>query len=99
MTGPAATSHVYVVAKGKPLVVNAPGLLPATPAAAAAAPAMPAPVVTIVKAPAHGKITMKADGGFTYAPAGGYTGTDVFTFALSAAGKTGAEATVALVVK
>ena len=38
---------------------------------------------TVVAQPAHGSVTMSANGGFTYVPVAGYSGTDVFTYRVS----------------
>jgi VCBS repeat-containing protein len=35
---------------------------------------------TLVSGPAHGTLTLNADGAFTYAPAASYAGTDSFTY-------------------
>ena len=54
------------------------------------------PVITavLVQAPAHGMISLNADGSFTYTPAAGFTDTDTFTYrARDQAGAQSAETT------
>ncbi len=36
---------------------------------------------TLVSAPAHGTLSLQADGTFTYRPAAGFVGADTFTYA------------------
>jgi VCBS repeat-containing protein len=43
---------------------------------------------TRVAAPAHGTVTLQADGSYTYAPTTGYLGADSFTYRVCAAGST-----------
>ena len=56
--------------------------------AAQADAAAPARTLAIDTAPAHGKVTLKPDGGFVYTPDKGFTGTDTFTFHITAARQT-----------
>jgi hypothetical protein len=90
--GPAAESRIFVVQKNKPLTVASPGLLPPAPAQATApdAPANAASTrsVALDGSPAHGKVALKADGGFAYTPAKDYVGTDSFTYKVTNAGTT-----------
>jgi VCBS repeat-containing protein len=39
--------------------------------------------VAVASGPAHGTVTLNANGGFTYAPAANYNGADSFTYTLS----------------
>jgi hypothetical protein len=88
-----AVAHVYVAAKAMPLTVRAPGLLYAGRAGAAGETA------SLATKPAHGKVVVNANGGFTYTPAAGFAGTDSFTYRVSGStGGTEAE-TVTVVVK
>ena len=45
-----------------------------------------AAVSSVVVKPAHGKLTLAADGSFTYIPTAGYTGIDTFTYKDTAGG-------------
>ena len=74
---PLPESRIFQVEKGKTLTIAAPGLLPAQPRTDEAPPAR---TIAIDAAPAHGKATIRPDGGFTYVPDKGFAGTDTFTF-------------------
>ena len=52
----------------------------------------------VVTGPAHGTLTLNANGSFTYKPAAGYSGTDSFTYMASDGLFTSAPATVTLTV-
>jgi len=58
------------------------------------------PSLTAVKAsdPAHGSLTLNADGSFSYTPAGGFSGTDIFTYQASDAIALSTPATVSISV-
>jgi len=88
-----AVAHVFVAAKATPLTVKAPGLLYAgrNPAAGATA--------AIAAKPAHGKVVVNANGGFTYTPSAGYAGTDSFTYTVSSGAGEPETAKVTIVVK
>src|SRR6185437_4644744 len=88
-----AVGHVFVAAKATPLTVKAPGLLYAgrNPAAGATA--------AIAAKPAHGKVVVNANGGFTYTPSAGYAGTDSFTYTVSSGAGEPETAKVTIVVK
>jgi hypothetical protein len=90
---PTAQPHLYAAAKNKPLAVKAPGLLPASPVGA------PPQTAALGTAPTHGKLDLKTDGSFTYTPAKDFTGTDTFTYTVTAGGTTSAPATVTITVK
>jgi hypothetical protein len=97
--GAAAETRIFVADRNKPLTVAAPGLLPAANAQAAAAGlASSKPTAALDGPPAHGKVVLKADGGFVYTPAKDYTGTDAFTFKISNGAET-IPGTVTIVVK
>ncbi len=53
---------------------------------------------SLVSGPGHGSLLRNADGTFTYTPAGGYTGTDQFTYQISDGQGGTATATVTLTV-
>jgi hypothetical protein len=95
---PTADNHTYAAAKNKPLTVAAPGLLPNAPAPAAGA----TPIVRsagVETNPAHGKLALKADGGFVYTPENNYVGTDTFTYKLTIGAATSTPGTVTIVIK
>jgi hypothetical protein len=94
--GPSAVPHVYALVKGKPLTVRAPGLVEIEGRGGANALALTAAIVT---KPAHGKLAVNPDGGFTYMPSPGFTGTDSFTYTVTTGGATSEPATVMLVIK
>ncbi|MFO0796476.1 MAG: tandem-95 repeat protein [Gemmataceae bacterium] len=52
----------------------------------------------VVTGPAHGTLALAADGGFTYAPAANYFGTDTFTYRLNDGQLDGNVATVTITV-
>jgi hypothetical protein len=92
-TGLNAPEHIFAATKGKALVVHAPGLAGTVPAGSSA------PTVMIVGQPSHGKVTMTADGGFTYTPSAAFTGNDTFTYSLSSGSEKSDVAKVTVVVK
>jgi len=94
-TGLVAMGHVFVVARGNPLAVKAPGLNEPPPRGAVGAPLR----VAIVGQPSHGKIALSADGSFVYTPAAGFAGTDSFTYTVSSPSSTSAPGKVTIVVK
>ena len=53
---------------------------------------------SLVAGPAHGSLTLSANGSFTYTPQSGYTGLDSFTYAAVENGARSTPATVSLVV-
>ena len=91
---PVAMAHVFVASKGAPLMVKS-SLVPA-PARGAEGPALSAAIVT---KPAHGKLALNANGGFTYTPAAGFAGNDTFTYTLGGGGATSEPGKVTIVVK
>jgi len=75
---PATMPDAYPVLTGTTLTVP-----PATGVLANDAKGTPAGTVTAHTAPAHGTLTLAADGSFTYTPTVGYVGADTFTYTLS----------------
>ncbi|MCP3390548.1 VCBS domain-containing protein [Bradyrhizobium sp. CCGB12] len=72
---PVAVAHSYTTDEDHPLVVSGTGVLAgATDLDGDALHAI------LVNGPAHGTLTLNADGSFTYAPVGDYNGTDSFTY-------------------
>lgn len=96
---PPADSHVYAAEKNKPLTIAAPGLLPLQPAANPGTPPPPARSAALDAPPGHGRVTIKPDGSFVYAPIDGFTGTDTFTYTATTAGVTSAAGTVTIVIR
>jgi VCBS repeat-containing protein len=90
---PVANPDAYSTAEDTPLTVNAPGLL-------ANDTDVDADPITADKVtdPAHGSVTVNADGSFTYTPAANYFGPDSFTYAASDPATTSGTATVSLTV-
>jgi hypothetical protein len=52
----------------------------------------------VASGPSHGTLTLNSNGGFTYKPTAGYTGTDSFTYTANDAGVLSGAATVTLTV-
>jgi hypothetical protein len=93
ITFAAAVAHVYAAVKAAPLTVKAPGVLYAGRAVAEGETA------AIATKPAHGKLTLNANGGFVYTPAAGFAGTDSFTYMVNGATGAAETAKVTVVVK
>ncbi len=72
LPAPVALSTSYRATAGKTLNVPAPGLRSNGTSYGA--------VLSVVTNPAHGTLSLNADGGFTYTPTSGYVGTDSFTY-------------------
>lgn len=72
---PLASNQSYTVLQGRPLSVDAPGLL----AGASDANADPL-TAALVTAPVNGSVTVNPAGSFTYTPNAGYVGSDSFTY-------------------
>jgi VCBS repeat-containing protein len=53
---------------------------------------------SLVQRPAHGQVTLDADGSFTYTPADGFSGTDTFTYQADDGSDYSAPATVSVTV-
>ena len=84
----------YTTTRNTTLVVAAPGVL-----ANDTDPNGDALTAVLVTNPAHGTLTLNADGSFTYTPTGGYTGPDSFIYrARDASNNLSADTNVALTV-
>lgn len=92
-TAPVSANDTYSTSKNIALVVAAPGLLSNDSDA-------DGDVMTAVKLsnPAHGTLVFNANGGFTYTPAAGYSGTDSFTYQASDGTLASGTATVTITV-
>jgi Bacterial Ig domain len=73
-----AVDHLYAAEKNRVLSVAAPGLLDNDARARERTP--PTSVATMADPPVHGKLVVRLDGAFTYAPVQGFTGLDTFTY-------------------
>jgi VCBS repeat-containing protein len=92
---PSASADTYTTTEPNVLTVPAPGLL----ANDTDPDAGPAPLTaTKVNGPSHGSLSLDASGGFNYAPASGFVGTDAFTYQVSDGQSSSAPATVTIVV-
>jgi autotransporter-associated beta strand protein len=70
---PVAINHGYVTDQGLALSVAAPGVLLGDTAGSPL-------TVLLVAGPAHGTLSLNADGSFLYTPAAGYAGPDSFSY-------------------
>jgi len=92
-TAPAATADSYSTSKDTALTVPATGVLTndtdaeSTPLTA-----------VLVAGPANGTLTLRTDGGFTYTPAAGFTGSDSFSYLANDGDRTSNTATVSITV-
>ena len=75
---PLARPDAYSTPVNTPMTVAAPGVL-GNDDSPTAAPLSAA----LVAGPAHGTLTLRANGSFTYTPAAGFVGTDTFTYRAS----------------
>jgi hypothetical protein len=92
--GPMAAGVAYATGRNRTLAVAAPGVL----AGAAADDDCPLTAM-LLSGPAHGSLTLRPDGSFTYKPAGGFSGTDSFTYCANDGRHASAPATVTLTVR
>jgi VCBS repeat-containing protein len=90
---PVAAGNAYKTAKGKTLTVAARGVLAND--TDADRDLLTAAIATL---PAHGTVTLNANGSFTYTPAAGYVGADAFTYVANDRAGSSAPATVAVTV-
>jgi VCBS repeat-containing protein len=90
---PTATDDVYSTAEDTALTVAAPGVLgdDTDPDGDTLTAAVESP-------PAHGSLSLKANGSFTYTPAANYTGSDSFTYRASDGTVESSPATVTITV-
>lgn len=88
---PLGAADGWAVEAGEPLAVGPPGVL-----ANDAAPSGLALAATLESGPAHGVLTLRADGGFAYAPRPGFRGLDTFRYRASDGSFRSAATTVAL---
>ena len=93
-SAPAASADAYSTNEDTPLNVAAPGLLgnDSDPNGD------PLTAVKITD-PAHGAVTLNANGSFTYTPRPDFNGSDSFTYAASDASQNSSPATVAITVR
>jgi VCBS repeat-containing protein len=90
---PVAANDSYTTAENTALAITAPGVLGND------TDPNNAPLTAVLAAgPAHGTLTLKSDGSFTYTPAANYYGTDSFTYKASDGPFQSNVATVALTV-
>lgn len=90
---PTAANDSYGVSAGSVLTVGAPGVL-----ANDNDPDGDALTAVLATGPAHGTLTLNADGSFRYAPTAGYAGADSFSYRPSDAKASGNVATVSISV-
>ena len=90
---PVAVNDTYALSANATLSVAAPGVL-ANDSDVDGDPL----TVTLVTAPAHGAVTLSANGAFSYTPAANYAGTDTFTYSVRDPSLSSALATVSLSV-
>lgn len=88
-----AVADAYATAYVTPLQVPAPGVL-----ANDNANGQPGLTAVLIAPPAHGSLTLAADGGFTYTPAVDFAGIDTFTYRSDTAVGTGNVVSVAISV-
>ena len=75
---PTATADAYATSEDVPLIVPAPGVLSND----GDVDGQPLTAV-LVSGPAHGALTLQANGAFTYTPVANYNGSDSFTYRAS----------------
>lgn len=90
---PTAVDDSYTTPANTPLTIAAPGVLLND-----SDPDSTALTAALVTGPAHGVLTLNADGSFTYTPNAGYTGSDAFTYEARDLTSSSNAATVAITV-
>lgn len=93
-TAPVAGADAYAAVGGQPLTLPAPGVLANDTDADGNVL-----TATGVTQPANGKVTLAADGSFTYTSDAGFSGKDVFTYKADDGEDLSAAATVTITVK
>lgn len=93
-TAPEAAGDSYAAVGGEPLTLPAPGVLANDTDADGNVL-----TATGVTQPANGKVTLEADGSFTYTSDAGFSGKDVFTYRADDGEDLSAPATVTITVK
>jgi len=93
-TPPTAQPDAYQVNERLPLLVPAPGVL-----ANDSDDNGEAPVAAVAGNPAHGTLSLSADGSFTYLPDAGFVGADSFTYTANDALSRSAPALVTITVR
>ncbi|HEV2796306.1 MAG TPA: LamG-like jellyroll fold domain-containing protein, partial [Nocardioides sp.] len=91
---PVGASDAYGAVEDEPLVVAAPGVLANDTDADGNAL-----TATGVTQPANGTVSLAANGGFTYTPAAGFSGTDTFSYRASDGTASSAATTVTITVE
>ncbi|MGA8893469.1 MAG: Ig-like domain-containing protein [Anaeromyxobacteraceae bacterium] len=90
-TAPVAAPESYVLAENAVLAVGAPGVLGND-----SDPSGRALSAVLAGGPAHGTVSLSANGSFTYVPAPSWYGADAFTYRATNGASTSAPATVSL---
>ena len=93
-SAPVAADDSYTTDQGMTLTVAAPGVLANDTDADG-----DALTASLVSGPAHGQLTLNANGSFGYVPAAGYSGPDSFVYAASDGKGGSATATVSITVR
>jgi VCBS repeat-containing protein len=92
-TPPVARDDAYTTNEDSALAISAPGVLNNDSDAEGSALS-----AVLVSGPAHGTLTLGANGSFTYTPAANFFGTDTFTYRASDGAATSAAATATITV-
>jgi VCBS repeat-containing protein len=90
---PTATDDTGTTNEDTPLVVGAPGVLSND-----SDPEGLGLTASVVGQPAHGTLTLNANGGYTYTPTSNYNGSDSFTYRANSASTPSNTATVSLTI-
>ena len=90
---PVAVNDSYSTNEDTPLTIAAPGVLGNDTDVDS-----PTLTATLVSGPAHGTLTLNADGSFTYTPAANFNGSDSFTYTASDGSLDSNVATVAITI-
>ncbi|HWS70553.1 MAG TPA: Ig-like domain-containing protein, partial [Thermoanaerobaculia bacterium] len=90
---PAGSSDAYTTDEDTPLTIAAPGVLSND-----TDPDGDALTATLVATPAHGTVTLQANGSFTYSPSPDFSGYDSFTYRVTDGQAVSADVTVNLTI-